>query len=87
MLMLLRIGTWQDSDGGKAEDPTNVTRLARSIEPVGYDGTPQVLLFYLQMHVNWLLTFVSLQIVYYQSGVGTSFGWFSSFTGGEWVST
>ena len=50
--MLLRIGTWQNSDGGNFEVPTNVTRLARSIEAVGHNGTPQVLLFYLQVHVT-----------------------------------
>lgn len=38
-------GTWQDSDGGTFEVPTNVTRLSRSIEPVAQDGTPQIVYY------------------------------------------
>jgi len=38
-------GTWQDSDGGTFEVPTNITRLARSIEPVAKDGTPQIVYY------------------------------------------
>jgi len=38
-------GTWQDSDGGTFEVPTNVTRLSRAIEPVAQDGTPQIVYY------------------------------------------
>ncbi|KIW19113.1 hypothetical protein PV08_03405 [Exophiala spinifera] len=50
-------GTWMDSDGDY-QTPSNVTRIARAIPPVGFDKTtdpPQAI------H----------QIVFYQNGVGT----------------
>ncbi|KAK6386883.1 hypothetical protein LTS17_000147 [Exophiala oligosperma] len=50
-------GTWMDSDGDY-QTPSNVTRIARAIPPVGFDKTvdpPQAI------H----------QVVFYQNGVGT----------------
>ena len=36
------IGTWQSSDGGTLEVPSNITRLARALLPISSDGIPQV---------------------------------------------
>ncbi|KAF8473598.1 hypothetical protein BDZ91DRAFT_759963 [Kalaharituber pfeilii] len=46
-------GTWQDSDGGTFEVPTNVTRLARAIEPVASDGTPQIVYYQSGVGTNY----------------------------------
>lgn len=47
-------GTWMDSDG-TPQDPSNVTRLARLIDPIGRDE-----------HGNPIT-----QVVYYRDGIGT----------------
>jgi uncharacterized protein (DUF2235 family) len=36
-------GTWNDADNGG--NPTNVTRLARAIPPIGDDGVPQIVYY------------------------------------------
>ena len=38
-------GTWQDSDGGNKEVPTNVTRIARALKKCNKDGIPQVVYY------------------------------------------
>ncbi|CAZ85424.1 unnamed protein product [Tuber melanosporum] len=38
-------GTWQDSDGGKLEVPTNVTRVARALKSFTDDGVSQVIYY------------------------------------------
>lgn len=57
-----RPGTWQDSLADKAQPPSNLTRFSRALSRLaivdGEDG---------QQHEI-------PQIVYYQKGVGTSFG-------------
>lgn len=51
-------GTWQSAVSGKTNVPSNVTRLCRSLDPVGVDKDGNV----------WQ------QVVWYDSGVGTTSG-------------
>ncbi|KAI5808500.1 hypothetical protein DFH27DRAFT_521948 [Peziza echinospora] len=49
----LRGSTWQDSDGGKFEVPTNVTRLSRAIKPIAMvDGKAVQQIVYYQSGVG-----------------------------------
>lgn len=38
-------GTWQNSDGGVKEDPTNITRITRALRHAAADGTPQIVYY------------------------------------------
>jgi len=39
------VGTWQNSDGGKVEVPTNVTRITRALKSYTDDGISQVVYY------------------------------------------
>ncbi|KAI5858652.1 hypothetical protein BZA05DRAFT_10029 [Tricharina praecox] len=38
-------GTWQNSDGGVKEDPTNITRITRALKSVSSSGIPQIVYY------------------------------------------
>jgi hypothetical protein len=38
-------GTWQNSDGGVKEVPTNITRITRALLNTAADGTPQIVYY------------------------------------------
>ncbi|CCX15030.1 Similar to Uncharacterized protein YEL023C; acc. no. P39992 [Pyronema omphalodes CBS 100304] len=44
-LILCCDGTWQDSDGGVIEDPTNITRIVRALKSQAADGTHQIVYY------------------------------------------
>jgi uncharacterized protein (DUF2235 family) len=63
------LGTGQDSFGGTAQNPTNITRLARALSPNAWIWNKDATAW-----EEWD------QIVYYQAGVGTFAG--NTFWGG-----
>ena len=38
-------GTWQNSDGGVKEEPTNITRITRALKSVSSSGIPQIVYY------------------------------------------
>lgn len=44
-LSLTSAGTWQDSDGGVKEVPTNITRITRALKSVSSSGIPQIVYY------------------------------------------